>query len=171
MQMSLLDVGGGGLRVGEIVSVTKAKPKVGQWWQSAYVHGRGAAAAGGQLLGLVVEVGHARQKPTWPRPTPRTPEPPGHRPFHPSAGCLAAVRVRLIQGRSTAPGGGSALLLLLLLPLLLLSLLSWLVLQRCCSAGSSMPHYNSLVQEEHPGGEVHLPPHSICNWSNMIRPR
>ena len=37
----LLDVGGDGLRVGEIVSVTKAKPKVGQWWQSAYVHGRG----------------------------------------------------------------------------------------------------------------------------------
>ena len=26
---------------------------------------------------------------------------------------------------------------------LLLSLLSWLVLHRCCSAGSSMPHYNS----------------------------
>ena len=42
--------GDNGLRVGAIVSVTKAKPKVGQWWQGAYVHGRGAAAAGGQLL-------------------------------------------------------------------------------------------------------------------------
>ena len=51
------------MRLSAVISVSKAKPKVGQWWQSAYdVHGRtGAAAAGGQLLLLVLVVGHARQ--------------------------------------------------------------------------------------------------------------
>ena len=150
--------GDNGLRVGAIVSVTKAKPKVGQWWQGAYVHGRGAAAAGGQLL--LVLVGHARQKPTWPRPRLRTPEPPRHRPFHPSAGCLSAVRVGLSQGRSIAPGGGSALLLLL--PCCFLCFPGW------CYTAAAQPApaclTTTLVQEEHPGGEVvHLPNHSIRN--------
>ena len=99
-----------GLSLGEIV--TKAKPKVGQWWESAYVHGRGPPPEVSCCCCCCwwMVVGHARQKPTWPRPTPTTLEPPGHRPLHPSAGCLRAVRVRLIQGRSIAPGGGSALL-------------------------------------------------------------
>ena len=88
-------------------SVTKAKPKVGQWWESAYVHGR----TGGRRPPEVSccscwWTGHARQKPTWPRPRLATPEPPRHRPLHPLlAGCLGAVRVRLSLGRSIAPGG------------------------------------------------------------------